>query len=317
VTSSEVARAANVTRQTAHYHLSRMTARGLLIHEGLRRASRYRLNAQRSHSYPMEGLTEDEVWGDERIALRQIDPLALEKPNVNQILNFAFTEMVNNAIDHSKGDFVTIRWILDSERIIFEVEDDGLGAFATLRDSRGLSSDFEAVGELSKGKQTTDPARHSGLGIFFTSRMVSRFVLSAGQLSWTVNNEIHDSALGWLDRPRRGTLVRCEIRRDTAMTPRQVYDERADPVSGRFNKTTIRVDLFREGDFVSRTEAKRIGTYLEGFEVIELDFSGVDGIGQAFADQLFRVWSSEHPTTRLVPVNANPAIAAMIGAVGR
>ena len=101
------------------------------------------------------------------------------------------------------------------------------------------------------------------------------------------------------------------------MTPRQVYDERADPVSGRFNKTTIRVDLFREGDFVSRTEAKRIGTYLEGFEVIELDFSGVDGIGQAFADQLFRVWSSEHPTTRLVPVNANPAIAAMIGAVGR
>lgn len=118
--------------------------------------------------------------------------------------------------------------------------------------------------------------------------------------------------------PRTGTLVRCEIRRDTTVTPSQVYAERSDPVSGRFDKTTIHVDLFREqeGTFVSRTEAKRVGTHLEGFGVVELDFTGIAEIGQGFADELFRVWARENPTSRLVPINANPAILAMIAAVG-
>jgi hypothetical protein len=153
------------------------------------------------------------------------------------------------------------------------------------------------------------------MGIFFTSRMVDRFAISANQLVWTVNNEIDDFAIGWLDKPRIGTLVRCDIRRETTVTPNEVYAELSDPVSHRFNKTTIHVELFRESEFVSRTEAKLIGSRLEDFEVIELDFTGVDQIGQGFADELFRVWASQHPTSRLVPMHANPAIMAMITAV--
>ncbi len=318
VTSSEVAEEAGVTRQAAHYHLSRMLRDGLLVREGARRSSRYRLNAQRTASYALDGLTEHEVWGTERIALRQLDPGIEDANNLLQILNFTFTEMVNNAIDHSKGTQVTIRWFLDdSERVVFEIEDDGVGAFAEIRQSRGLEDDFQAVGELSKGKQTTDPTRHSGLGIFFSSRMVERFILAANRLVWTVDNEIGDTAVGWLDRPRSGTLVRCEIRRNTSVSPQQVFDRLSDPVTKRFNKTTLHVELFQKGDFVSRTEAKLIGARLEGFEVVELDFSGVDRIGQGFADELFRVWVREHPSTQLVPINANPAIAAMISAVDR
>jgi hypothetical protein len=94
-----------------------------------------------------------------------------------------------------------------------------------------------------------------------------------------------------------------------------VYVGLSDPVSKRFNRTTIHVALFREGDFVSRTEAKLIGARLEGFEVVELDFAGIDQIGQGFTDQLFRVWVSDHPTSRLIPVNGNPAVMAMIAAV--
>jgi anti-sigma regulatory factor (Ser/Thr protein kinase) len=315
ISSPEVASAAGVTRQAAHYHLRRMVEQGLLITEGARRSSRYRLKAQHTSSYALAGSTENEVWGNERIALRQSDPDILDTPNLMQILNFTFTEMVNNAIDHSKGSTVDVRWFLEQEQVAFEVEDDGVGAFASIRASRGLADDFQAVGELSKGKQTTDPAHHSGLGIFFSSRMVGRFTISANQLVWTVNNEIDDFAIGWLDKPRTGTLVRCEIRRDTPVTPKKVYDELSDPVSSRFNQTTIHVALFREGDFVSRTEAKLVGARLEGFEVIELDFTGVDQIGQGFADELFRVWVSEHPNSRLVLVNANPAVMAMITAV--
>jgi anti-sigma regulatory factor (Ser/Thr protein kinase) len=315
ITSSEVADAAGVTRQAAHYHLRRMVENGLLVTEGARRSSRYRLKAQRSSSYPLEGLSEHEVWATERVALREIDPDIVETPNLVKILNYAFTEMVNNAIDHSKGTTVLVRWFLGPEQISFEVEDDGIGAFASIRESRGLADDHQAVGELSKGKQTTDPTRHSGLGIFFTSRMVTRFSIAANQLVWTVHNEIDDFAIGWLDKPRLGTLVHCEIRRDTATSPGDVYAAMSDPESSRFNRTTIHVALFRVGDFVSRTEAKLIGASLEGFEVIELDFAGVEQIGQGFADELFRVWTAENPSSTLIPVNANPAVMAMIAAV--
>jgi len=317
VTSTEVASAAGVSRQAAHRWLTQMAAKGLLVHEGARRSSRYRLNAQRAATYSIDGLTEYEVWGTERIALRQLAPDVEDTPKLLSILIFTFTEMVNNAIDHSRGAELRVRWFLLGDRLAFEVEDDGVGAFESLRESRELDDDFEAVGELSKGKQTTDPARHSGLGIFLTSRMVDRFVLAANRLTWTVDNEIDDSAVGWLDRPRHGTLVRCEIRYDTTRTQQEVMSAVQDPVTHRLNKTSIRVDLFRQGDFVSRTEAKLIGARLEGFEVIELDFNGVTQIGQGFADELFRVWANEHPSSQLVPVNANPAIMAMIGAVER
>ncbi len=317
VTSPVVAAAAGVSRQAAYNWLTRMTADGILIKDGNRRSSRYRLNAQRAATYPLDHLTEDEVWGNERIALRQFDPDIEEMPTFRQVLNFAFTEMVNNAIDHSRGRELRVRWFLIEKMLAFEIEDDGIGAFESLRESRGLKDDFEAIGELSKGKQTTDPVRHSGLGIFLTSRLVDRFVLAANRLTWTVDNDLDDSAIGWLDRPRYGTLVRCEIRYNTAMTLTAVMGELQDPVTLRLNKTTIRIDLFRQGEFVSRTEAKLIGARLEGFEVIELDFSGITQIGQGFADEMFRVWANDHPSSHLVPINANPAIQAVIAAVER
>lgn len=317
VTSPEVAAAAGVSRQTAYNWLSRMTADGALIRDGNKRSTRYRLNAARATTYPLEDLTEHEVWGKERIALRQFELDIEEMPTFRDALNFAFTEMVNNAIDHSKGKELRVRWFLNEKMLAFEIEDDGIGAFESLRESRGLKDDFEAVGELSKGKQTTNPALHSGLGIFLTSRLVDRFVLSANRLTWTVDNDLDDSAVGWLDRPRRGTLVRCEIRYDTAMTLPAVMGALQDPVTQRLNKTNIRVNLFRQGEFVSRTEAKLIGARLEGFEVIELDFTGITQIGQGFADELFRVWANDHPSSHLVSINANPAVQAVIAAVER
>ncbi len=81
------------------------------------------------------------------------------------------------------------------------------------------------------------------------------------------------------------------------------------------DRTTLRVDLFEQGDFVSRTEAELIGARLEGWDVVELHFSGIVAVGQGFADELFRVWPHAHPDTRLVPTNANQAVTAMISSV--
>ena len=312
ITSGQVARAAGVSRQAAHYKLKDIEAHGDIIHEGAGRGGRYRRRSQRQTEYFLPDLTEDEVWGDESTALRSMDLAIFDNPKVMPILHFAFTEMVNNAIDHSQGTMVTVRWFFSPERIAFEVEDNGIGAFRNMRESRELSSDFDAIGEIAKGKQTSAPARHSGLGIYFSSRMTNEFVLTSGHLVWTVDNRRSDEAIGWLDGERIGTRVRCEVDANTTVTPVEVFDEFSDP--GRFgsNKTAIRVSLFEEGGFVSRTEAKRLAAHLESFGKVELDFEGIESVGQGFIDELFRVWQNDHPQTHLVPIRANRSIISMI-----
>ena len=147
--------------------------------------------------------------------------------------------------------------------------------------------------------------------------MVNKFVISSGQLTWTVDSKVGDEAIGWLDRERTGTLVRCEIDLATTIKPIRVFDAYSDPDKHGFTKSSLRVALFREGDsFVSRSEAKRVGAHLETFDLVELDFMGIQQVGQGFVDELFRVWRNDHPQTRLIPVNANPAIISMIARAG-
>ena len=249
---------------------------------------------------------------EEYSALRKMDLDIFDNLKVKPILDFAVTEMVNNAIDHSGGTEVIVRWFADADRIAFEVQDDGVGAFRRMRESRGLATDFDAIGEIAKGKQTSAPDRHSGLGIYFTSRMSSQFILSSGQLVWNVDNRRRDEGLGWLEHERTGTLVRCEVDATTSVVPLEVFRAFSDPITAGLNRTSIRVSLFSDGTFVSRSEAKRVAAHLEAYGVVELDFTGVDQVGQGFVDELFRVWQSAHPQTRLVAVNANPALLAMI-----
>lgn len=65
-------------------------------------------------------------------------------------------------------------------------------------------------------------------------------------------------------------------------------------------------------DFVTRSEAKRLLAGLDPFKEITLDFTGVVSVGQAFVDEVFRVWPSEHPGTRIEPVGMNPEVAFMV-----
>jgi hypothetical protein len=317
ISSGEVAAAAGVSRQAAHYHLKAMTRRGLLVHLGAGRGGRYRRNAQIARVHSLTGLEEDLVWKEDAQSLGSAHPTVFDNPRVRPVLAYTFTEMLNNAIDHSKGTTATVRWFVEPECVAFEIEDDGIGVFRNVREDRGLKDDFEAIGEIAKGKQTSAPEFHSGMGIFFSSKIVNTFVLSSGQLIWTVDAGLKDEAIGWSDRARVGTLVRCEIDLSTTVVVKDIFDQFSDPGTFEFSKSLLRVSLFREGgSFVSRSEAKRVGAHLESFALVELDFAQIQEVGQGFVDELFRVWSNDHPGTRLVPVNANPAILAMIAKTG-
>jgi hypothetical protein len=96
----------------------------------------------------------------------------------------------------------------------------------------------------------------------------------------------------------------------------EVFDRFSDSLEEDygFTRTQVPVSLARFGDenLVSRSQAKRLLARFDRFKEVTLDFSGVETIGQAFADEIFRVFRGEHPEVHLVPVNVAPAVERMI-----
>ena len=83
--------------------------------------------------------------------------------------------------------------------------------------------------------------------------------------------------------------------------------------SFKFSRTAAKVSLYQAGvAYVSRSQARRIVTGLEKFRTIELDFKAVDTVGQAFADEIFRVWQAHHKDIEIIPRNANENVLFMI-----
>ena len=75
---------------------------------------------------------------------------------------------------------------------------------------------------------------------------------------------------------------------------------------------SITVSLAGEDDLITRSQAKRLMQRAERFRTVMLDFAGVTSIGQAFADEVFRVFANAHPDVELVPMHATPAVQQMI-----
>lgn len=101
---------------------------------------------------------------------------------------------------------------------------------------------------------------------------------------------------------------------DSPRAMRSVFDEFSDQEEYSFDKTVVPVRLAQhEGEkLVSRSQAKRVAHRFERFKRVVLDFEGVAEIGQAFADELFRVFAAGHPNVRLTPINTSPAVANMV-----
>ena len=257
---------------------------------------------------PLAGLEEDKVW--DRVEAQASPRHATEQ--AVRIARYAFTELVNNAIDHSGGTKVSIRWEARSDLLRAEIGDDGIGAFERIRIAMALPDHRSALAELSKGKVTTQPDRHSGEGLFFTSRAADYFDLQANGLRWIVDNRRGDFALG-SSSYAPGTLAIFEVDAATTRSLEDVFRPFTDGELG-FSRSYVRVKLFEHGSsFVSRSEAKRLLAGLERFAEVELDFDKVESVGQGFADEVFRVWAKQHPQVRLIPTNMNDGVALMIG----
>ena len=79
----------------------------------------------------------------------------------------------------------------------------------------------------------------------------------------------------------------------------------------RFERSLVKV-RFYGGEYVSRSEARRLLARLDKFREVILDFSQVKSIGQGFADEIFRVFATAHPEVALKRVNVASGIEAVI-----
>jgi len=299
-----------ITRQAAHKHVQKLVYDDLLIPHGATRDRTYDLKplVDFSLELPLAGLEEDKVWR------QHVRPLMDGLPvNVLGICQYGFTEMVNNALDHSGGTTLTIKVKRTYKFVELWIVDDGVGIFAKIQKELDLDDALHAILELSKGKLTTDPIHHTGEGVFFTSRTFDEFAMLSGKLCFT---HLHDKdwLLGDTQELTKGTGIRLRISPKTERTTQQVFDLYTTDLDHSFSKTIIPVFLATYGDenLISRSQAKRLLARFEKFKEIVLDFSKVDTIGQAFADEIFRVFRAQNPAIHLVAMNASEQVQKMI-----
>lgn len=300
------------SRQAVHKHLQRLIAEGAVTESGQTRNKVYRLAplVKWEKQYAADDdLVEDAVWRND------VAPSLGKLPeNVMGIWHYGFTEMFNNVIDHSQASHAFISLTKTAAATTIAIYDDGVGIFKKIQAALNLLDERHAVLELAKGKFTTDPENHSGEGIFFSSRMFDEFDILSGEVSFSHEFDKKEDWIPQRSAPREGTLVTMTLHNHTSRTSKKVFDKFTSGDDYAFSKTVVPVKLMRYGDdnLVSRSQAKRLLARFDRFKVVILDFSGVASIGQAFADEVFRVFRLKHPEVELVPLHTSSEVKRMI-----
>ena len=258
--------------------------------------------------YRTDGLQEDEVLEEAalRLPLRRALSAAAWK-----IYAYAFTEMLNNAIEHSHAPTCVVEVTMAEREVIVRIRDRGVGAFASIARSHRLRNEEDALGELLKGKATSLPTRHTGEGIFFTSKACDHFALRSHRIELVVDALRKDTFVNI--RPNlRGTEVSLSVSRAARRKLADVFAAFApEDFDFRFDRSIVTVRFYAR-EYVSRSEGRRLLARLDQFREVILDFTGVRSIGQGFADEIFRVFAAAHPQVMLKRVNVLPQIEAVI-----
>jgi STAS-like domain of unknown function (DUF4325) len=304
-----------ITRQAVNKHLRRLIFEKSLTEAGETRKRTYKLAPlvewRKVYTISPE-LEEHVVWDQD------ISPVLQPLPgNVMDIWHYGCTEMLNNAKDHSGGTMILVKVAKTAITTEMTIADNGIGIFKKIQEAFNLPDQRYAILELAKGKLTTDPSRHTGEGVFFSSRMFDRFSIGADKVYYghRLGGDDSDWVMEW---GNAGTTVLMELSNHTARTPKKIFDQYASPDEDYgFNKTVVPVNLAQYGNdkLISRSQAKRVVARLELFKTILFDFTGVPSIGQAFADEIFRVFANEHPTISLLAIHANSEVQRMIARV--
>jgi hypothetical protein len=112
-----------------------------------------------------------------------------------------------------------------------------------------------------------------------------------------------------------GTWVEMSIPTNATWTTRDIFDKYQDDPVG-FTRTHVPIALgkYPGEQLVSRSQAKRVLSRVDRFSEVLLDFQGVQDIGPAFADEIFRVYQNAHPDISIIAARTNDHVSRMIKA---
>jgi hypothetical protein len=295
------ARKFNISTQAVYKHIDRLAANNLIIKKSgnfIVRSRRY------AYIYRNSGaISEDTVWETD------IKKHFVGFPdNVRRMWIYGFLEIFNNAIEHSRGK--EIRVFID-ENSVFNtliIADNGIGIFKNIKTKLKLPEEKDALLELAKGKRTTEKTRHSGQGIFFVSKIFDIFMIASGGIIFKTGRE--DPAKP--GKTKFSTLVQMRLVNDSKKQIKKIFDAFSTEIPGDFDKTVVPIHMAGSDDLISRSQARRVLSGLELFKEVILDFKDVRYIGQAFADEIFRVFPNMNPKTSITAKNTNTEIQNMI-----
>ncbi len=303
----------NISKSSVYNYVKQMETDGLIE----KKDGSYVLKTSSYHYF----FKNDGTLGEDRVYNQFISQHIQFKKNVNSIWNYAFTEMMNNAIEHSEAENISVAVFQDYLETHILIWDDGIGIFKNIqrfiKENKNETITLgECVSLLFAGKFTTAKQYHTGEGIFFTSHIMDEFVIYSDDNFFTRNNftssQIEDTNLHNFMNMDKGTLVRMTLNNTTKKVLSEVFDTFA-PVDEGFIKTTIPIaHMFSSGNPVSRSEARRLLESISVFTDINLDFSGVEEIGQGFAHELFVLGKQKYPHINLKTTNTCKTVENMI-----
>lgn len=265
---------------------------------------------------------------ESNLYFQEIEPrLPDMSEEARRVWAYVFTEICNNAIEHSQGSEIQVEIRTDALNTEIVIQDDGVGIFRHV--AQALAKDYgypvearQAVIELFKGKYTTNKELHSGEGIFFSSKLADCFLIQSDGCLFREclgDNEIVVSHLlsYYHKLSKIGTRVIMRVSNQTKASTKELFEHYCDD-DFHFCKSRIPVREINPMAFpVSRSEARRMLNRMEQFTDITLDFKDVEEMGQGFAHEVFIVFHKLHPDIKLHVENASPMVQRMIQHVKR
>lgn len=261
---------------------------------------------------------------EDKIYFEDISPLLQQiSQEAAATWSYAFTEMMNNAIEHAKAQHIFCYVKKDALYTEISIVDDGIGIFENIRayleKEKGYPADVQdAILELSKGKLTTQKESHSGEGVFFVSKVLREFAIWSKESLFTAGRYTEEKLIQshlimyYTKLNSIGTMVVMKLENDATHTLKEVFDM-FEPIEEGFVKTVIPLKkACPYGEPIARSQARRVVYRLDQFKQVEFDCSGIDFMGQGFADEIFRVFQNKYPEIQLEVTNANETVLRMI-----